>query len=324
MSLTETSETARLAKLFDYQILDTAPEREFDDIAAAAARLFNAPMSAVSLIDRDRQWFKARYGIGASETPRDQAFCAHTIKGDDLFVVEDATKDPRFSENPLVTGDLNIRYYVGAPLITPDNQHLGSLCVIDSAPRAAPNEDLRNVLTLLARLVVRELEIRRVARRAEHQAKMVSRLTEAMVTLAQANSLPEIAKIVADNTRRLAIADVARVSFGHGTDAAAVVLSQRTEGASLPAIPWAALDSALGNRPAGQPLAKAPADIILPSGGAWLGVRLGGPGSGSGNAVATLQVWRRLTASFTEMEVGILTDLARVASAMVGRLPAGS
>ena len=320
MQLPETSETARLAKLFDYQILDTPPEREFDEITVAVARLFNVPMAAVSLIDRDRQWFKARYGIGASETPREQAFCAHTIKGDDVFVVEDATKDPRFSANPLVTGDLGIRYYVGAPLITPDHQRLGSLCVIDNTPREAPNEELRTVLTLLARLVVRELEIRRVARRAEHQAAMTARLTEAMLTLAQANTLPEIAKIVADHARRLSISDVARVSFGHGKQAPAVVLSQRTEGAALPAVPWDLLDGTLAGRLPGQPLSKAPADVIVPSGSAWLGVRLGGQGS----ATATLQIWRRLTAGYTEMEVGILTDLARVASAMVGRLPPGT
>src|SRR6478609_50227 len=93
------SETARLAKLADYGVLDTPPEKEFDDITAAAASLFDMPMSAVSLVDRDRQWFKARYGIGASETPRSQAFCAHAINGNDLFVVSDATSDPRFSDN---------------------------------------------------------------------------------------------------------------------------------------------------------------------------------------------------------------------------------
>lgn len=121
------AELSRLGKLAEYQILDSAPEKEFDEIVQVAAALLNTPISLVSLIDRDRQWFKARYGLGASETPREQAFCAHAIKSDDVYVVGDATKNPLFSQNPLVTGAPDIRFYAGAPLITSDNFRLGTL-----------------------------------------------------------------------------------------------------------------------------------------------------------------------------------------------------
>ena len=185
------SETARLAKLADYGVLDTPPEKEFDEITAAAARLFDLPISLVSLVDRDRQWFKARYGIGATETPRSQAFCAHAINGNDLFVVSDATSDARFSDNPLVTGAPNIRFYAGAPLITPDNFKLGTLCVIGTEPREPPTDAQTAVLTMLARLVVRELENRRIARRAAHQASTSAKLTEGIIATISAPTVAE-------------------------------------------------------------------------------------------------------------------------------------
>src|SRR5262245_24834260 len=113
------AELSRLGKLAEYQVLDTAPEKEFDDITQVAAQLLGTPISLVSLVDRDRQWFKARYGLSATETPREHAFCAHAIKNDDVYVVGDATQNPLFADNPLVTGAPDIRFYAGAPLITP-------------------------------------------------------------------------------------------------------------------------------------------------------------------------------------------------------------
>ena len=107
------------------------------------------PISLVSLIDRDRQWFKARYGISATETPREWAFCAHAIKSDDVYMVNNATQNPLFAENPLVTVAPDTRFYAGAPLITPDNFRLGTLCVIDTKPHDALSEDAEKVLTLL-------------------------------------------------------------------------------------------------------------------------------------------------------------------------------
>ena len=155
------AETARLTALRELDILDTAPEPGFDRLVRLAARLFNVPTSLVSLVDADRQWFKARCGLGTAQTPRSFSFCAHTILGDDVMVVPDATLDPRFADNPLVTGDLHIRFYAGAPLITPDGHKLGSLCVIDRVPRqatAAECESLRE----LAAIAVDEMLLRRM------------------------------------------------------------------------------------------------------------------------------------------------------------------
>jgi GAF domain-containing protein len=125
-----------LAVLQRYRILDTAYEAIFDEIATVAAQVCGTPMSAVSLVDAERQWFKARVGLKVAETRRDLAFCAHTIMDPaHLLVVNDATTDERFASNPLVTGEPSIRFYAGAPLVAPDGSAVGSLCVIDSKPR---------------------------------------------------------------------------------------------------------------------------------------------------------------------------------------------
>jgi len=130
------NEAKRLAVLQRYRILDTAYEALFDEIAAVAAKVCGTPMSAVSLVDAERQWFKARVGLKVAETTRDLAFCAHAIMDPaHLLVVNDATTDERFAANPLVTGDPNIRFYAGAPLVAPDGSAVGTLCVIDSKPR---------------------------------------------------------------------------------------------------------------------------------------------------------------------------------------------
>ena len=169
-------ETARLTALESYEILDTAPERNFDDIAKIASLICRSPISAISLVDRDRQWFKASVGLPMSEAPRNHAFCAHTILSSELLVVEDATRDPRFNQNPLVTGDPNIRFYAGAPLVTPENYRLGSLCVIDRMPRTLANEE-RAALESLSRLIVTELELRRISRDLAHAVREVKSLT---------------------------------------------------------------------------------------------------------------------------------------------------
>jgi GAF domain-containing protein len=156
------NEAERLEALRAYRILDTQPERAYDDVVAVASHLAGTPIALVSLVDADRQWFKARHGLDAVETPRDLAFCAHTILGDAPLVVEDARKDPRFRENALVTGAPFIRFYAGVPLRNPEGHRLGSLCVIDREPRELPPEVLLQ-LERLARLVVDQMQLRLVS-----------------------------------------------------------------------------------------------------------------------------------------------------------------
>lgn len=157
-----TDEMARLNALHAYDILDTVAEISFDRLARAAADLCDAPMALVSLVDEGRQWFKARVGVEVGELPRGMAFCAHAIQADTLFVVPDATCDVRFADNPLVTGDLGLRFYAGAPLITAEGHRLGALCILDSSSRVDGLTDTQSrVLVALAAQVVSELELRR-------------------------------------------------------------------------------------------------------------------------------------------------------------------
>lgn len=154
-------EKLRLAALKDFQILDTLPEREFDDITLLASQICETPISAVSLIDEERQWFKSRVGLDVSETPRDCAFCDYAIEEDQLFIVSDAASDSRFRNNPLVTKSPYIRFYAGAPLITSDGYKLGTLCVIDQKPRTLSDSQER-ALSALARSVMNLIEARNI------------------------------------------------------------------------------------------------------------------------------------------------------------------
>ena len=144
-------EEERLRALRELLLLDTPPEERFDRLARFAAEQLDMPMALLTLVDGQRQWFKSRVGLDATETPRDISFCGHAILQSDLFIVEDALRDPRFSDNPLVPGDPRIRFYAGAPLSAPGGQHIGTLCVIDTVPRTlGPVE--RSVLDMLRRL----------------------------------------------------------------------------------------------------------------------------------------------------------------------------
>ncbi|MGH1574725.1 GAF domain-containing protein [Methylobacterium sp. P31] len=161
MPVTAHNETERLSALHRLHLLDTPPEPAFERLVTATATLFGVPISLVSLVDTDRQWFKARCGLDASETDRDLAFCNYTILHDTVFVVPDATADPLFAQNPLVTGEPGIRFYAGAPLILRPGIRLGSLCIIDTQTRSF-NEADAAMLSRLARMVVDELWLRNV------------------------------------------------------------------------------------------------------------------------------------------------------------------
>ena len=162
---TSPDERRRLEVLWQYEVLDTPPEEAFNDLTALAAHLCEAPIALISLVDEDRQWFKSRVGVTATETARDISFCGHGIQQRELFIVADAARDERFADNPLVTAEPHIRFYAGAPLITSGGQALGMLCVIDRVPRELrPDQEL--ALRVLSRLVMTLLELRRRAREA--------------------------------------------------------------------------------------------------------------------------------------------------------------
>lgn len=155
------NEEERLRELFEYGILDTSPEQEFNDIVTLASQVCQVPICLITLIDNCRQWFKAKVGIEASftETERDIAFCAHTIHFNELLEVEDMMKDKRFADNPLVINDPKIRFYAGVPLISPSGHKLGSLCVLDTRPRRL-NPAQRFALETLARQVEQQFELK--------------------------------------------------------------------------------------------------------------------------------------------------------------------
>ncbi|WP_430407300.1 GAF domain-containing protein [Hydrogenophaga sp.] len=150
------NEAQRLRALRELLILDTPPEERFDRIAAFAAREFDVPMALVSLVDRDRQWFKSNFGLEDRETPRDTSFCGHAISERDALVVPDALEDPRFRDNPMVVGKPHIRFYAGCVLRLPYGQVVGTLCVLDRRPRRFDRLDVA-ILGGLRDVVVEEL-----------------------------------------------------------------------------------------------------------------------------------------------------------------------
>jgi anti-sigma regulatory factor (Ser/Thr protein kinase) len=153
------NETARLAALRQYRILDTEPEQAFDDLTFLASQICRTPIALITLLDEERQWFKSRVGTSATETARSIAFCAHTIQQDDVFVIPDTLSDERFRENPFVVGEPWFRFYAGAPLVTRDGHALGSLCVFDRVPRILTPEQ-EAALVALRRQAIAQLELR--------------------------------------------------------------------------------------------------------------------------------------------------------------------
>ncbi|WP_279478899.1 GAF domain-containing protein [Aureimonas sp. SK2] len=166
------TDEARLRTLHEYRVLDTEPEAGFDAIVREASLACAAPVALVTLVDRERQWFKARHGLDQTETVLDQSVCAHALGGRDLLVIPDLSQDPRTAANPLVTGGSHLRFYAGAPLVAPNGHVLGTLCVVDDVPRPAglsPEQAER--LRALADDVMRHLETRRRAAPAGDAAR---------------------------------------------------------------------------------------------------------------------------------------------------------
>jgi PAS domain S-box-containing protein len=169
------NEAATLEALRSLEVLDTAHEAEFNALVQAASLACGAPISLISLVDADRQWFKANLGLPeVSETPREVSFCAHAVLGDGLFVVPDSSLDPRFADNPLVTGDPNIRFYAGAPIVVSGGHRIGTLCVIDRLPREL-DASQRAILQRLALAAGNALEGRRSTRELRRSKSFLDR-----------------------------------------------------------------------------------------------------------------------------------------------------
>jgi class 3 adenylate cyclase len=175
------NEAERIDELRQYHILDTDAEGEYDDLVLLASRICGTPIALMSLVDTQRQFFKSRIGLAATETSRDVAFCAHAILQEKLMVVSDALRDERFAKNPLVTAEPHIRFYAGAPLITPKGHAMGTLCVIDRVPRAL-NESQQEALEVLGRQIVSLLQLRMAKEQAERESAAKGRLLDSLRT----------------------------------------------------------------------------------------------------------------------------------------------
>jgi len=175
------NESDRLVALDRYKILDTLPEQVYDDLTQLAADICGTPIALISLVDKDRQWFKSRVGVDVSETPRDISFCGHAVAESAILNIPDASLDPRFADNPLVAQDPNIRFYAGVPLITDDNFALGTLCVIDRQPRDLTEQQIRQ-LEALSRLVISQFELRLKEDSSRLLASVVESSDDAIIT----------------------------------------------------------------------------------------------------------------------------------------------
>lgn len=193
------NELARLQTLLEYQILDTAPEVEYDDITYLASLICETPIALISLSDEHRQWFKSKRGLIVTEVPRDLSFCGHVIHGTKVLAVSDALRDERFADNPAVLGAPYIRFYAGAPILAPNGHATGTVCVIDHQPRELSEKQMRS-LEALARQVASQLETRKINAAIRKQLQelrecslKIAQQEEALVHSAKMTSLGEMA-----------------------------------------------------------------------------------------------------------------------------------
>jgi len=175
---TPRDEPERLAALRELGLLDGKPERSFDDIVELVRKMLGVPIALVSLVDAERQWFQAKAGFDASESPRSTSFCGHAILQRGILLVPDATQDPRFHDNPLVTGEPHLRFYAGVPLRLPDGFQIGTLCALSTAPREDFGATEKAALVLLGRLTLDAIELHASRRRADRLQAALTRRGE--------------------------------------------------------------------------------------------------------------------------------------------------
>ncbi|MEB3355849.1 MAG: ATP-binding protein [Synechococcales bacterium] len=201
------NEEQRLAKLLSYNVLNTFPETAYDDLTLLAAHICETPIALISLVDRERQWFKSKVGLTADETHRDHAFCAHAImQPSEVLIVPDATQDERFATNPLVAVDPKIRFYAGSPLVTPDGFALGTLCVIDSQPRHLSPQQTA-ALQALSRQVISQLELRLNLQKLSQESAQHQQTNTALKSTLQA--LQQTQARLVHNAKMVALGDLA-------------------------------------------------------------------------------------------------------------------
>lgn len=180
-----TNEQERLHNLYSYELLDTLPEKDYDDITKLASFICNTPVSLITLVDKDRQWMKSKYGVDLDETLREQAFCAHAIlKPDEIMIVPDAPNDERFSDNPLVTGEHHVMFYAGVPLLTEEGYAIGSLCVIDNKPGNI-DDNQRNVLKTLANQTMRLMQLHKKTKELMRSRQLLEKVNIELETFAK-------------------------------------------------------------------------------------------------------------------------------------------
>src|SRR5262245_61214492 len=235
------NEAERLEALRRYNILDTAPEEIFDDLALLVAETCSAPVALITLIDSDRQWFKSNKGLSLTETSRDLSFCAHAILQREPLIVRDTLTDSRFADNPLVTSEPGVRFYAAAPIITPEGFALGALCVYDYKPRDLKPEQIRS-LQALSRQVVRLLELRRNIATLEHslsarkQTEMEVERKNSYVEMLQSVTIAANESLTIEGAMRSClerICSLAKLPIGH-----LYLLPKETAGEEQPITLW--------------------------------------------------------------------------------------